>query len=301
MQKELKHPTTYMQQIKILESKGLIVEDEARALAVLSNANYYRIINAYSIGLLHDDKYQDRTTFGQIYQLYSFDTRFRNIISEIIENIEIMLRTKIAYHLSHKYCNVSYMREELFSDKGKFDKFIDTFNREKSRQQSTDIMEHYNFIYDGILPIWVGVEFFSFGTLSKFFKNMLPEDKKEIIKSLPHTEQNKYPTYYLDNWLQALVDVRNICAHYGRLYNRNLPTPVNLFREHKFLRNNRIYSVLLVAKRLFHNETKWNSFIVDVQALLGEYSSVRPSWLGFPYKKSDAVSKDPFWMTLLKY
>ena len=66
------------------------------------------------------------------------------------------------------------------------------------------------------MPIYALVEVFSFGTLSKFYKNMKNGDKKIVAKSfgVGYT--------YLESWLESIVYVRNICAHYGRLYNAKL-------------------------------------------------------------------------------
>ena len=53
------------------------------------------------------------------------------------------------------------------------------------------------------------IEVFSFGTLSKFYKNMKNVDKKVVAKSfgIGYT--------YLESWLESISYVRNICAHYG--------------------------------------------------------------------------------------
>lgn len=58
----------------------------------------------------------------------------------------------------------------------------------------------------GELPIYALVEIFSFGTLSKFYKNMLNEDKKSIAKTfgVGYT--------YLESWIESISYVRNICA-----------------------------------------------------------------------------------------
>lgn len=53
------------------------------------------------------------------------------------------------------------------------------------------------------MPIYALVEVFSFGTLSKFYKNMLNRDKKAIAKSfgIGYT--------YLESWLESISYVRN--------------------------------------------------------------------------------------------
>ncbi len=81
---------------------------------------------------------------------------------------------------------------------------------------------------------------FSFGTLSKFYKNMISSDKKEIAKlfGVGYT--------YLESWLESISYVRNICAHYGRIYNAKLTKTPKLYKEYSEagIGNNRIFGVM---------------------------------------------------------
>ena len=69
--------------------------------------------------------------------------------------------------------------------------------------------------YDGHFPLWVAVELFSFGMLSRFYSDMKTEDKKQLARRLYGTVPKN-----VSSWLRCCTDLRNICAHYGRLYYR---------------------------------------------------------------------------------
>lgn len=69
--------------------------------------------------------------------------------------------------------------------------------------------------YNGEFPIWVIAELFTLGMISPFYADMTTADKKELAKSLYGTTPK-----YLVSWLRCVTDLRNICAHYGRLYYR---------------------------------------------------------------------------------
>ena len=101
------------------------------------------------------------------------------------------------------------------------------------------------------------VEVFSFGTLSKFYKNLKNPDKKDIAKSfgLGYT--------YFESWLESISYVRNICAHYGRLYNAKFSKTPQLYKEYNKvgIGNNRLFGVLLCLKHLLINDSHWNSFV----------------------------------------
>ncbi|UOF90092.1 Abi family protein [Fodinisporobacter ferrooxydans] len=71
----LKPPATFEEQIQILKSRGLIIEDEDFAIRTLKKINYYRL-SAYGLSLKQNDQYQPGVTFNQIYALYEFDHLF---------------------------------------------------------------------------------------------------------------------------------------------------------------------------------------------------------------------------------
>ena len=57
--------------------------------------------------------------------------------------------------------------------------------------------------------------------------------------------------------MESISYVRNICAHYGRLYNAKLSKTPILYREYtqSGIGNNRIFGVLLCLKQLLKNDT----------------------------------------------
>ncbi|MFD1129352.1 Abi family protein [Paenibacillus provencensis] len=89
----LKRPTTFHEQLDILIQRGLIVEDEERALDP-AKSQLLRF-TAYILTFKQNDKFFTGITFGIIYDHYQFDTKFRNLLMEIIEYIEISFRTQI--------------------------------------------------------------------------------------------------------------------------------------------------------------------------------------------------------------
>jgi abortive infection bacteriophage resistance protein len=126
--------------------------------------------------------------------------------------------------------------------------------------------------------LYVLVELFSFGTLSKFFKNMKNKDKKAISNTF-----NVGYTYF-ESWIESIAFVRNICAHYGRLYNTKLTKAPILYKQYSSngIGNNRAFSVMLCMKHLIKNDTKWKIFIDTMEALIEKYEGVDVKTMGFP-------------------
>ena len=89
-------------------------------------------------------------------------------------------------------------------------------NRALFNELMIELLPKYK--YAGLFPIWVVIEFFSFNTLSKFYKNLLEKDKKSIAK-----EMYSVNDYLSGQWMHVLSIQRNICAHYGYLFRREYP------------------------------------------------------------------------------
>lgn len=99
---QIKPPTTFEQQIEIFRSRNLIIEDEKEAIEFLKRVNYYRL-TGYTLTLKKNDRFFDGVTFNDIRHLYEFDKKLRNLLLEVLEDIEISFRTHIAYHHAHNY------------------------------------------------------------------------------------------------------------------------------------------------------------------------------------------------------
>jgi abortive infection bacteriophage resistance protein len=297
--KPLKKALTYEQQIEHLKnSHGLEIPNLDSALNILKRVNYYRL-SAYGIGLKKDsdpEMFQDGISIDYLFDLYSFDSSFRSLVLHTVEQIEIQLRTQIAYYLSLKYGAEGYLNPDNFITKVKKDgtdihsSVIASFRNECKRQNKVPFVIHHNEQYGGHFPLWVAIELFSFGNLSSLLDIMKDEDKKQIA-ALYNTEPK-----YLKSWVLSLVEVRNICAHYSRLYNMPLKQTPFLYSEYREFRNeriNKIFPVLLVIKRMLaDNQELWDSFFIDLCSLIKDYSNVlNLSFIGFPTNWKSVLSK----------
>ena len=63
----------------------------------------------------------------------------------------------------------------------------------------------------------------------QIFQNLKNPDKKAIAS----TYQVAIP--YLESWIESISYVRNICAHYGRLYNTKLTKKPKIYKEDQVL------------------------------------------------------------------
>ncbi|MBP5565848.1 MAG: Abi family protein, partial [Lachnospiraceae bacterium] len=156
--------------------------------------------------------------------------------------------------------------------------FLKNISDEVKNNSRAPFVRNFQENYEGgELPLYALVEIFSFGTLSKFYKNLNNIDKKNI------SLQFGVGYTFLESWIESLSYVRNICAHYGRLYNAKIPKTPILYKEYKEkgIGNNRIFASLICLKHIYDNDLKWNDFVDDLNKLISQYDGVNISTMGF--------------------
>ena len=93
--------------------------DETTAPHFLANISYYRLKGYW--WEMQDNKvnhhFLNGSYFEDVIMFYNFDRRFRLILFNAIERIEIALRTKMIYHLSLTYGPEWYLNSSLFHNK----------------------------------------------------------------------------------------------------------------------------------------------------------------------------------------
>ena len=280
---------TIDEQIANLRSKGLAFEDEDYARAILSDISYFRLIKAYSLGLkAKNGEYNKSVRFEDIVQLYLFDSNFRQALFPQIEKVEINLRCRLSNYFSDKYGVAGYEEAGNFAmPDDEFQDFYSEIQKEVSRKKRTPFIINFQENYiDGKIPMYALVEVLSFGTLSKFYKNMKNEDKKAVAS------QYGVGYTYFESWLEHLAYVRNICAHYSRLYNAKLTKIPRLYKQYKTadISNKRVFATLLTLKHFLPSDRHWHDFVQTIEILVEKYPSVRLHYLGFPKGWAEILS-----------
>ena len=287
MAQDVKPFKTIEEQIAILEDRGLIIEDEEAAKKSLSNLNYYRL-SAYTLTLSKDDHFYDNVHFSDVMQIYDFDMELRAALMYLLESIEVSMRTYICYFHAKSFVAIEYYEEDTFDDVDRFHKFEADYKAAIDEYGNKEVfVKHHNDIYDGKFPIWVLVELLTLGSLSRLFKNLTTEVRDEICKS----NYGKINDEYIGNWLQGCTILRNICAHRGRLFNRQIPFSLRLSKKDKQIFKNdgisinkatkQLFAYLIVMKKMIPDERVWNTFTSRLIDLKNKYPFVRLDYYGF--------------------
>lgn len=280
---EIKEFKDYKSQAERLVKHGCkdIISEEY-ATEILKHVNYYRL-TAYFLPFRDDDtqKYDStKVSLKKIYSMYQFDSELRLLLLGYLEEIELYFRTQIAYNHAQQFGPLAYLQEINFNKFHKHDKFISSLKRELEYRKKDPIYKHHQSKYNGNFPLWVLIEFFSFGMTSKFYADS-PSSVQVIIAKDLNLKVSQVRTY-----LEVAVVLRNYCAHYSRLYYRKftkIPGQLPAFMNENLKIKNRLMAQLYAIKQLYWNKEKWNNdFIPKLRTLFNKYEdSIHLHHIGF--------------------
>ena len=258
---------TIEEQIDILKSKGLIIEDEYEAGRTLLRENYF-FISGYRhlfINTTADHNFIVGTTFNEIYALFKFDRHFRNILFRNLLMIENNLKSVTSYQLSKKY---GYKKKEYLNPKN-FTQDKDKRRRvkdiiEKMKRQIRVNGSHHNatmhYIYNyGYIPMWILVKVLSFGIVCELYTILKQEDKVEIAEIF------NVNTSQMEEYLPILANYRNLCAHEDIVFEHRTERFISNTDYHQKMRieklngeyiygKNDIFSLIIILKSLLDEE-----------------------------------------------
>lgn len=283
----LKEPLTFEKQIEMLKSHGMLIVDEEKAKQILVEINYYRFTGyalQYRISPDESD-YEEGTFFENVYRIYQFDERLRNIFHKYIEMIEVYYRTQISYGFSMAKCRKppydQHYDESNFYNKQGYKEVMTNFKKEKNYYKDSLIVKHHKAKYNSKMPLWVIVELMSFSNTSKLYSSMYISEKQKIASAVGIS----YTT--LENHLHCLAVLRNKCAHTARLYNTQFNPPATFtsqfLKKHPEVRNNSLFAYVLVLLKRLPDMKRKILMIDDIQAVIEEFrTDIDLLLAGFP-------------------
>lgn len=294
---------TLDEQIEILKIKGLVINDYDRAKEILFRENYFFISGYRHLFMANkkDNQFIEGTTFEELYAMFTFDRKIRNIFFSFILVVENNLKSIISYQLSKKYGyrDKEYLNPKNFTqDVMKSRQVRDILNkmrrqiRVNGRQHTATL--HYIDNY-GYIPMWILVKVLSFGIISELY-NILKLEDQIAIADIYGLDVDTLSTY-----LSLVANYRNICAHEEVLYehrtqrvipdskyHRDLDIEVDNEDEYIYGKND-LYAIVIILKQLLTKD-EFRDFInqigYEVDVLDGKVDTVSLNGIlnqiGFP-------------------
>ncbi len=285
-----KPPLSVSEQLQRLISRGLIINDREEAAHYLNHIGYYRL-SGYTrpfqkdAGGVGSDDFIPGTTFDSVLDRYIFDRKLRLLVMDAVERIEVSIRSALSNEIATRYGSHWYQDARRFGPELSHYTFMEEIKTQIGHDSSNRVrrdiyIQHYYSSYSSpdMPPCWMVFESVSFGTISKIYGHLAPQDFNYICKSL---ELNHH---VLSSWLHSISYTRNICAHHSRLWNRICGIKPLAAKAYKLdlTPNDRVYAQLVIMQVLLRKIAPDNHWAKRLHDLFGEHPKVPLVSMGFP-------------------
>ena len=204
------------------------------------------------------------------------------------------MESGILSHTKAEYFNIGFLEEKLQSN-GDFasnhQAWLEKLN--DATDGSNDIfVKHYKEEYgiNSVMPIWMAIELWDFGMLSRFYSGMLVEDRICVSErfQIPRADVMK-------QWLISLNYIRNVIAHHGRLWNAYISISTKINRKDTMPEFDTVFAtpnahrqvyvvccVLSYFTKVVNPKSKWNRDLGRLIRKFPKMPHAHISNMGFP-------------------
>ena len=279
----VKPARSYEEQVRrLMENHSLEIGNADRARHLFSTVNYYRL-TTYGKHLRRMDdpeRFVDGVSLDLLNDLYEFDMGLRHELLPVLEFFEVKLRAKISYCMAMAYGSTGYTQAGNFrqdrQSQGSHRDIMNKFRTEVRRCDDLSFVRHHQTKYGGKFPIWAAVELFSFGMLAQLYDVMTEDDQYTVSR-----EYGLMPDE-LAALIGSAVDVRNICAHYSRLYNQPIEEHPILPPKYKPYESEFVFPIILMLRCAAGNHRVYSRMIRGIALLAQEFPQADLALCGFP-------------------
>jgi abortive infection bacteriophage resistance protein len=284
-------------QVALLKRRKLIITSDATAVKWLTRIGYqrlkpywfpFRATSAKTGKFL--ESFKPGSTLSDAVELYLADKALRLVFLDVLERIEISVRVSISHtlgkrdqfaHRSTALLDPSRSRQTApNSPQTRHRAWLGQADRSE-RRSKTDWVQEFVRKYGWPLPIWMAVETWEFGILSRLYELAHPSDRRSIA-----LQYGVHDSELFLSWLRCLATVRNTCAHHGRLWNEPLVNQPKLPKRNSLpdlshiaqgsSAHTRLYSAAAIAQFLLRTINPTSRWKQRLSQSLATFSNLKP-------------------------
>ncbi|MDM8279682.1 Abi family protein [Ligilactobacillus agilis] len=228
----LKPFKTLRTQLKILRGRGLKVPADGKPMRALERIGYYTLINGYKTlfltrdtkgNVIHPEVFIKESSFDEILALYHFDKELRAILYTALLEYETNLGAELAYRFSESFPDEnSYLAIDNFNGTnissivGTISSLSNTIkNMASVKKNQQNAIKHYVNKH-GHVPLWVLVNFLTFGELNYFYRNCQDNVQVAIAKDFSSHLRREYSKKYATSITPETINAINHLANHFR-------------------------------------------------------------------------------------
>ena len=299
MAKYNKPNKTSEQLVENLIAKGLIINDKKKIINYVRNIGYFRL-KAYFHPLYQEPKhkklFKPDASFDKLMNMYRFDRKLRILLFNEIEKIEIAFRSTIVSIVSGVLKDNFWMTERrYFKSEHHFNTSLALIQSEYEKSKEEFII-HFKHKYSDshpYPPAWMIAEILPLGNLCHIFMNLMSSKAKKKVAKYFGLQEPSFAS-----WMLVLGNLRNMCCHHSRTWNRELAIntanpQVTAFPWIDISKTNRkrIYYRICMIQYLLFTVSPNSRFKGKLKKLIEKYPTVDIAAVGFPSDWED----EPLW------
>jgi abortive infection bacteriophage resistance protein len=226
-----------------------------------------------------------------LFEAYDFDVKLRKLFFDYVKKAEIQFKSHLANAVSLKIIDaVFYLDMQYYTpSKGENDKNKKKSNREffnnkffnclksqekELRQNVNKYPELKEYRNGGSrsrkkIPCWAAFSYFEFGTITNIYA-FLRGDLRKSVLTYGYSKNNygKEVTKQMDTWLDAIRNLRNVCAHHNKLIGKTSSIVLPAFGEDNILvTDTDLFSRIYALKKIL-NENDANQLKLELDKLI---------------------------------
>lgn len=262
-----------VEQIELLEQRGLKINNTGKAKHYLLQHSYYNIINVYSKFFQETSNvYISQSTFEEIRSVHIFDTEIKSVLFRSLIECEKHFKSILSHRFSEYYKNIpyAYLKTTSYNSDGLL-KITNTISRlsqtitDNLRDKKPNAIKHHNANHQDV-PLWVLINHLTFGQVLHMYihledklKNIIAKDISAYLEDNIHVQVTLEPKE-IERVVFNLIDIRNCVAHNNKLFDLKCRNSMKYFLE--------IHGVHNIQKRDSRQDTF--NVILSMQCLLEE-------------------------------
>lgn len=223
--------------------KYVVFSKKIKMKRFISYTGYFRTSRYGKFLLSYTNITKTKPSQELLFAVYDFDVELRKLFFHYCKKAEIQFKSYLANAVSIKENNpVFYLDKTFYTEtKGENDKNKKASNRNyfnnkffknivlderKLRTNVNKYPELKEYRTGGQrakkkIPCWAAFSYFEFGAITNIYA-YLRGDLRKVVLKYGYSQKNygKETTKQVDTWLDAIRNLRNVCAHHNKLVGR---------------------------------------------------------------------------------
>lgn len=242
----------------------------------LTHHSYFQFMLYFKRYWNTDHKFSSDTKFSIIRDTYIFDQKLRLNLLYYISEIENSFKNSFCQTMCQDKWNIRWTDKNNFKDTRVFDDILSPIIQSiKDKSPKSDFIKKYMIKYTDPIypPFWNMLEILSFGQISLMYKSVDSSYKKTVASIY------KIDNSLLENRLQCLVTIRNICCHHNKLYDRQDLFAIKIPKIYKWKdifesHEKDLFGVFAIIYYLLLHLNLDKKFLSDIKILFAEYNYI---------------------------